>query len=215
MTGASRDRRAGAALIESSLAMMMLCLILFGLLQVSYLVAAKDVVSFSAFAASRSATVGMKDEFVERVVRTTSIPIAGPMVGEPYSEASLGTGGSMGQTWDRSMQASPSSQQYWAEKHIIPYYLGAVDETVLGGLLNYYNWVSTDTRISSSPRHTSDSVEVYVQQYVPLAFPFSRAFYRGNMGTMVREDGTHSVPRSPIDAGLEVENHSKLYLTSE
>lgn len=208
-------RKSGAALIESGLVIIMLCLILFGILQISYLVAAKDVISFSAFAACRAATVGMKDDFVERVVRSTSIPTAGPMVGSPYAEDRLVTGGPVGRTWDAALRASPTSGQYMAEKHIIPFFLGERDEMVAEGMLNYYNWATGDTRISSVPRHSSGSVEVYVEQYVPLALPFAPVFYRDNMGRMQREDGSHSVPRLPIHANLQVENHSALYLTDE
>ncbi len=213
MKVAEKNLRAGAALVESCLAIIMLCLILFGILQISYLVAAKDVVSFSAFAGCRAATVGMKEEFVNRVVRVTSIPMAGPMVGNPFAGQGLNAGGSEGQTWNRALWATPSSDQYWAEKQAIPYYLGAVNEGDLRVLLNYYNWLSTGTLITSSTRRTEDDVEVFVSQNIPLAFPFARAFYRGNMGNMVRQNGTQSVPRSPMNAELRTENHSALYLT--
>lgn len=211
MKGIRKDRRSGAALVESCLVIMLLCLILFGILQVSYLVAAKDVISFSAFAACRAATVGMKDEYVERVVRTTSIPTAGPFVGELNTDG-LPTGGRAGKTWDSALQSTPSSDQFWMEHHLIPYYRGAANEADLPRLLNYYNWVNGNTRISSSPAHTDYSVLVYVRQNVPLTMPFARSFYRGNIGTMTRRDGNTDVPRSPIDAELEMENHSALYL---
>jgi len=215
MKAAAKNLRAGAALVESCLAIIMLCLILFGILQVSYLVAAKDVISFSAFAACRSATVGMKEEFVNRVVRTTSIPMAGPMVNSPFVVSGTEGGRLNGQSWDAALQATPSSDQYWLEYYAIPYYLGAADESELTVLLNYYNWLNMGTLITSTAQYTEDSVKVDVIQNVPLSFPFARAFYRANMGTMTRQDGTHSVPRSPITASLTVENHSALYLTDE
>lgn len=201
-------------MVESCFVIMMLCLILFGLLQVSYLIAARDVISFSAYAVARSATVGMQDEFVGRVARTTSIPVAGPSLWK-YSEVGEVAGARAGQAWDAALQAKPSSQQYWMEKHWIPFYLGAVDEGELDSILNYYNWIVSDTRINSSVRHTRDSVDVYVHQYVPLTMPFAKAFYFGDMGAMVRRDGTYSVPRSSMGADLQVENHSALYLKSE
>ena len=200
--------------MESCLAIMMLCLILFGLLQVSYLIAAKDVISFSAFAACRSATVGMRDEFVSRVVRTTSIPTAGPTLNRGLLNRGMRQGKSVGTTWDSALQATPTSNQYWVEKYCIPYYLGA-DVADLAYWLNYYNWINTDTMITSSSARSGDSVEVYVQQYVPLSFPFARAFYRGNMGNMTRPNGVSSVPRSPIKADLQMEDHSALYLTGQ
>lgn len=215
MKAIAKNLRAGAALIESCLAIIMLCLILFGILQVSYLVAAKDVISFSAFAACRAATVGMKEDFVNRVVRTTSLPMAGPMLNNQYIVRNPGSSVSEGKIWDQALLATPSSDQYWMEQYAIPYYLGAGDTAEMTGILNYYNWVNMGTLITSSTRYTQGSVEVAVSQNVPIAFPFARAFYRGNMGTMTRQDGTHTVPRSPITAQLTVENHSTLYLTDE
>jgi hypothetical protein len=190
----------------------MLCLILFGILQVSYLIASKDVISFAATAACRAATVGMRDEFVNRVVHTTSIPTAGPMVDSPFAHT---TARVTARDWSTALEASPSSEQYWMEKYAIPYYLGAIDESRLASILNYYNWVNGGTAITASARHTDDSVSVFVRQNVPLSFPFARAFYYGNLGTMTRQDGIHVVPRSPIDAELQLENHSSLYLTTE
>ena len=215
MKAVAKNLRAGAALIESCLAIIMLCLILFGILQISYLVAAKDVISFSAFAGCRAATVGMKEDFVDRVVRVTSIPMAGPMVNNPFAVDAPKAIGEGGTSWDRALGATPSSGQYWMEQSAIPYYLGSVNGSDQVVFLNYYNWVNMGTLITSSARFTQDSVEVAVSQNVPLSFPFARAFYRGNMGTMTRQDGTHSVPRSPITAQLTVENHSALYLTDE
>ena len=216
MKAIEKNLRAGAALVESCLAIIMLCLILFGILQISYLVAAKDVISFSAFAGCRSATVGMKEDFVSRVVRVTGIPIAGPLVNNRnFIVRSPDRNRSGGQTWDRALAATPSSEQYWMEQYAIPFYLGASDSADLNGILNYYNWLNMGTLITASTRYTSDSVEVSVSQNVPLSFPFARAFYRGNIGTVTRQDGTHSVPHSPITANLTVENHSALYLTDD
>jgi Flp pilus assembly protein TadG len=218
MQPSRKERKAGAALVESCLVIVMLCIILFGLLQVSYLVAARDVVSFSAFAACRSATVGMREEFVGRVARVTSIPTAGPMVNNAFVDhVNVNANSSAGNAWDTAMRASPSSDQYWVEKYNIPYYLGARYEEELTYWLNYYNWISSDTLITADTERSGGSVVVYVQQYVPLAFPFASGFYRENMGSMVRRDseGTFrsEVPRAHIDVDLEFEDHSALYLT--
>lgn len=212
---ARRKRREGAAMLESALVMFVLCLILFGLIQVSYLVAAKDVISFSAITACRSATVGMHDEFVNRVVRTTSIPMAGPSISVSFTDERMNQNGPIGSVWDRALSASPVSDQFWAEYYAIPYYLGTSDESELSSWLNYYNWVHSDTLITADPSRSDDTVGVYVQQYVPLVFPFARLFYRGNMGQMTRANGVSEVPRSRMDAFLEIENHAALYLTDQ
>lgn len=208
-------------MVESCLAIFVLCLILFGILQVSYLVMSKDVVSFAAFAGARAATVGMNDDFVERVVRVASIPTAGPMLGfTEGSAAELGEGRA-GVMWDRALNNGPSSSQYWVEKYWIPRYLGAEDEADLDGILNYYNWLEMDTRIAVEypPQPGDEYAEVPVKQYVPLAFPFSGLFYRGNSGQMIRPAPggrqQFDVYRLLLDDYVMMENHSALYMVHE
>ncbi|MCF7849213.1 MAG: pilus assembly protein [Kiritimatiellales bacterium] len=222
MENSSNRSKTGAALIESCLVIMMLCVILFGILQVAYLISARDVISFTAFAAARSATVGMEDEFVDRVVRTVSIPTAGPMLvpGSVITHATLGAGGP-GDMWDRALANSPSSEQFWVENYLIPVYLGAEEEGMLDGILNYLNWVASDGRITSEiGRSNSSFVDVLVQQDVPLAFPFARAFFRKDMGQIIRknESGNYvyrEVPVYSIEQEFNMENHSALYLTNQ
>lgn len=202
-------------MVESCLVIAMLCIILFGILQVSYLVAARDVVSFAAYASARAATVGMREEFVGRVARVTSIPVAGPMVNDAFVDhANIDSNSKPGDAWDSAVAATPSSDQYWVEKYNIPYYLGARYEEELDYWLNYYNWLSPDTLITADTDRSSSLVDVYVQQYVPLAFPFASGFYNGNMGTMRRPDVPNAeVPRARFQAELSFEDHSALYLT--
>jgi Flp pilus assembly protein TadG len=223
------DRKAGVAMVETCLAIAMLCIILFGILQVSYLVAARDVISFSAFAAARSATVGLNEDFVSRVVRVVSIPTAGPMKGGTFVDhVNINPDQAVGSAWNQALQAAPYSDQYWVEKNNIPYYLGARSEAELDYYLSYYNWVNTDTAITASMlRETDGSVYVYVEQGVPLAFPFARGFYRKEIGTMTRvmpswngsevagySEQILSVPISEMSEDLSVEDHSALYLTT-
>jgi hypothetical protein len=215
MNRAKKKRRAGAAMVESFIVIMMLCFILFGILQVSYLIAAKDVTSFAALASARSATVGMREEFVNRVARVVSIPTAGP--------AKYRTKGSVsgnipkmrvGAMWDRALSSAPESKQYWIEKYNIAYYLGAKNEAMLPSILNYYNWTTSNTKIDVKLSRSSDGrIGIYQQQYVPLSFPFAQGYYRGNMGRMNRPNGSRLVPRSPMINDFEFEDHSALYLT--
>ena len=214
MNRAKKKRRAGAAMVESAIVIMMLCFILFGILQVSYLIAAKDVTSFAALASARAGAVGMREEFVNRVARVVSIPTAGP--------AKYRTKGSVsgnipkmrvGAMWDRALSSAPESRQYWVEKYNIPIYLGAVDEGVLPSILNYYNWTLSSTKIKVRLfRSSNGRIGVYQSQYVPLSFPFAQGYYRGNMGPMNRPNGQRIVPRSHLVYGFEFEDHSALYL---
>ena len=216
-----KKRKAGAALIESCLAVIMLCLILFGILQVSYLIMARDVITFSAFASARSLSVGMKEEFVERVARTASIPVAGPII-TPSSlvdHAGLPDEG-QGAMWDRALGEGPRSDQFWVEHYLIPYYLGADDEGDLDDILNYLNWVNSDTELSIESSEAGDEeAEVTISQYVPLAFPFAKVFFQNDMGMIVRRSGdgyvSREVPLYLVEQTVKIENHSELYLTNE
>lgn len=210
----------GAAIVESCLVIIMLCLILFGLLQVSYLIMSRDVISFSAFASARALTVGMNEEFVERVARVTTIPTGGPPFrsGPQHNPLPQDTPGRM---WDNAVATSPGSDQFWYEHYLIPWYLGAEDESQLDGLLNYHYWVSSDTAIKAqSSSAGAEEAEVTVSQNVPLAFPFARAFFHeSEMGMIVRgsEDGAYvyeEVPVYFIEQTIRLENHSQLYLTN-
>jgi len=210
-----KRKQAGTAMIESTIVIMMLCFILFGILQVSYLVAAKDVTSFAALASARAATVGMREEFVNRVARVVSIPTAGPTV-KNLSASTSGKilNGRIGARWDRALWSHPESEQYWVEKYNIPIYLGAKDEAVLPSILNYYNWTLSSTKIKVHLFRSSDGrLGIYLSQYVPLSFPFAQGYYRGNMGPMNRPTGQRIVPRSHLDYGFEFEDHSALYLS--
>ncbi|MDF7801608.1 pilus assembly protein [Pontiellaceae bacterium B1224] len=211
-------RKEGAAIVESCLVIIVLCLILFGLLQVSYLIMSRDVISFSAFASARALTVGMNEEFVERVARVTTIPSAGPPFrsGPQHTTLAQDTPGRM---WDNAVESSPGSDQFWYEHYLIPWYLGAEDESQLDSLLNYHYWVSSDTAVSAqSSAAGSQEAEVTVSQNVPLAFPFARAFFHeADMGMMLRgtEGGAYvyeEVPVYLIEQTIRLENHSELYL---
>lgn len=219
--GNPSKRKQGAALVESCLVIIMLCLILFGILQVSYLIMSRDVISFSAFASARALTVGMNEEFVERVARVTTIPTAGPMASKGLDLGQGLGGNTMGDQWDRAVQNSPDSEQFWVEHYLIPYYLGAEDESQLDHILNYYNWVGSDTEVSTqSSSAGDDEAEVTVSQHVPLVFPFAGAYFRGARGHVVRmgEGGGYvyqEVPMHLIEQTIRLENHSQLYLTDE
>lgn len=209
-------RKEGAAIVESSLVIILLCLILFGLMQVSYLIMSRDVISFSAFASARALAVGMNEEFVERVARTTSIPSAGPPT---YTRHSLVSGlpdGPVGLRWDTAVATSPGSQQFWYEHDAISWYLGADDESMLDSILNYCNWRSRDTEVTAQSSQAGDeAAEVTVRQQVPLAFPFARAFFHdSDMGMMYRNSGYSQVRIYPIEQTIRMENHSELYLTT-
>ncbi|QBG48020.1 hypothetical protein EGM51_11655 [Verrucomicrobia bacterium S94] len=209
-------------MVESCLAIIMLCLILFGLLQVSYLIMARDVISFSAFASARALTVGMDEEFVERVARVTTIPTAGPPYGSSTLQHQALPDGDVGTRWDLAVSTSLGSQQFWYENYYIPFYLGAEDESQLDSILNYFHWLTSDTEISvESAAPGDEDAWVNVSQNVPLIFPFaSGLFMDADRGMVVRyssegEIEYSEVPLYTITQEIRLENHSALYLTTQ
>lgn len=222
MRNVQTAHKEGAAIVESCLAIIMLCLILFGLIQVSFLIMARDVISFSAFASARALTVGMNEEFVERVARVTTIPTAGPAFSSSVIQHRAVPDGVVGERWDRAVATSPGSNQFWYEHYYIPWYLGAENESDLDRILNYHYWISPDTTVNAeSSSGGREEAEVTVSQNIPLVFPFARAFFNsGEEGQVIRAAGGgeftyEAVPVYPIEQTIRLENHSALYLSTQ
>src|SRR5207247_1483801 len=101
-------------LIESSIVIIVVSLIFFGLLQVSLIINANQVLDFAAFTTARSKVVGFHDGIVYKAFRVSTIPNAGAML----------------LPW----QGLSSDAQLAVEKQRIPWYLQDV------AALDYVNW---------------------------------------------------------------------------
>ena len=80
MSYARRKGEHGSAILESFLAMILLGMILFGILQLFQLAVADMVTDYAAFRGARSAAVGFKDEYAIREALIKSAPVSGAMV---------------------------------------------------------------------------------------------------------------------------------------
>lgn len=74
-----RLRSGGSAIIEAVIGMLLICMILFGLLQIFYYSAAQMVADYAAFRAARSETVGFNDEKVSIEGKLKAISASGRM----------------------------------------------------------------------------------------------------------------------------------------
>ena len=147
--------RSGQSLIESCLVIALISLILFGLLQVSQLFAAKEVLRYAAGRGLRAKAVGFNRFMVFKTVRVGAIPSAGKMV----TPAPVG---------------GPAAQHTLEAPHI-PLYLGANDYGDLPAILDYQDW---DTIHYDDPTAQIDgTLRLVVAQDVPLRFAMHRAFY--------------------------------------
>ncbi|WFB35637.1 pilus assembly protein [Kiritimatiellota bacterium B12222] len=176
--------KSGQALLETFGIMMLLCMILFGMIQYVLMLTATEVIQYSADASVRARAVGFNDFMVYKVNRVASIPNAGLMT----SPSSAGISNAQTQNWDtlsageafrRSIAQNPSSSQYQnIEYNNIPLYMDAEHWGQLGGILDYEDWDSISRPIYTTT--SGDTVGVTVTQDYPLRMPFLRAFTDGN-----------------------------------
>ena len=207
MTG-SRTACAGQSLIESCFVVAVICLIFFGLFQISQLFAAKAILTYAAAAGARARTVGFNDFMVYKVVRAAAIPNAGKMTTPAYDPAGSAGGdwwgtATPGEAWVRaSAPGVPASAQYEIERSRIPDYLGTTRWSELEGILDYERW---DDIHYGEALATEDFVELSTSQRYPLVFPFARAYYAADTVRLASGDPHHN-------ENIQRERHAPLYL---
>jgi hypothetical protein len=193
-------KKAGQTLIETCIIMMLMCLIFFGLLQLSQLSASKEILDYAASCGARARTVGLNQFMVEKVIRVAAIPNAGrivePVVDPAPTPAPLA--GSPGTAWDFALRAQPVSPQYAVERARIPLYLGGENQGRLDGILDYENWDSINYAIQDA---RGIGLGVRTGQEVPLWTPLHQLIYDGDT--------------FPLGGDAILENHYPLYLGND
>lgn len=218
--------RSGQSLIEACVVIIILCLVLFGCVQVSQIFMAKEVLDHAAVCGARARAVGFNDFMVQKTIRAAAIPLAGQMVQPSYVSnpyVIVQHPHSIDRAWNTALNFAGGSAQFTLEHDAIPLYLGAGDWGQAAGVLDYkldslnkYGWIidesGTLTKIPNILRTvtlknlvteliTEDdiSVTVKIQHDFPLNFAFSRALFEG-------QDSL------PFEGDATIENHYKLYL---
>lgn len=210
-------QKQGAAMVESCVVMVLLCLVLFGILQVSYVVAARNVINYSAIATARAASVGLNDFMLHKVSRYAGIPSAGP-VRTPSGFGPAKPGGkSVGAMWDNAIarDSEPRSELGSYEVAVKEAYHMAGPEG-FREILDYENWQRDETgpRVGYDRDYDGNNViRLEVEQTVPLVLPFSRVVF-GHLDPVDATRGDHvgTYPGKRIAATAFIEDHSKLYL---
>lgn len=197
--------------------MALLCLILFGILQVSYLVAARNVINYAAVATARAAQVGMNGFMLHKVSRYAAIPAAGPV----YTPQGFGRqrpeGESVGERWDYAIARNRTPRSALGE-----YETGARETYHLASplayidILDYDNWQRDESDVHGSyVRDEDDLLALTVRQDVPLAMPFAGLFFMLNNTVKAERDGELGIyPAASLEATVRVEDHSALYMRS-
>ena len=153
--------RSGQTLVESCIVIILISLIFFGILQLSQIFAAQEVLDYAAGRGARAKTVGLNDFMVHKTVRIGSIPNAGLL------------------EWP-DVPGGPADQ-YEVESSRIPFFLGAQSYSELRPILHYTNWHSVTYDVDVDPISSGmDILRVRAEQDYPLWVPFHRAFYAGD-----------------------------------
>ncbi len=191
--------RAGQALIESCLAVVLLCLILMGVLQLVRAFAAAEILDHAAAAAARAHAVGFNPFMVFKTARAASIPAAGRLTHPPpppASGAAIWGTARAGDLMDLAFRAAPVAPQLAIEHSRIPLYLGARRYGELGSILNYEQWDTFHRPIVTEFGETL--LQVALRHERPMRFPFWRAF--------------SSRDTLRLESRVTMDNHSPLYL---
>ena len=146
----------GQAIVESVIAMLLLCLIIFGLLQIFTLTIAQMSAEFSTFYTAKSRAVGFKDYLVHRNARSSIIASSGNI------------------TWPDQNSFTTPMEQFGVETFRIPEYNSG------RRWLDYENWRGDNdegTTVSEQSTTSSGLVETKVGfNNFPLNFPMRSAF---------------------------------------
>ena len=187
-------------------------LLLMGLLQVSQLFAAREVLHHAAARAARARTVGFDHWMVRKSARVAAIPIAGPMVVPTFQNddqqlQNLLARPTLGEVWDGALTATPSFNQLHIEQARIPEYMGSFNWAGSRHILDYERWdrlaineVSGTTLPDGTPLRGS-TLEMTVSQVVSNWVPFHRAFYAADSVSLRGKS--------------EIENHYPLYIDDQ
>jgi len=199
--------------------MALLCLILFGLLQASYLIAARNVINYSSVATARAASVGLNDFMLYKVSHYAAIPAAGPALTPTGFEHARPEGGRIGSVWDNAISRENNPRSALGEYEVgvkEAYHLAPVHGYHY--ILDYENWQRDDTGVhfdvEEDPKQ--DMLHVTVDQNVPLVFPFADAifgfFARQRVFVERKGRAAQEAPAAEFSATSTIEDHAKLYL---
>lgn len=194
------SRKSGQAILESFGVMMLLCLILFGMVQLVLMQTAHEINQYAADASVRARAVGFNRFMVFKVNRVASIANAGRMISPEtmrIGDAGIWNQMNAGEAFRTALQSNPRSRQFAEiEQWTIPLYLGSQNPAQLPGILEYADWDQVSAPLNTgSPGLT---VGVRTRQNFRLRMPFWRAF--------------SSRDHIRLDAEARLADHADLYL---
>jgi len=174
----------GQTLIESCVVILFICLIFLGMLEVSQMFAAKEVLHHAAVCGSRAKTVGFNNWMVKKVVRVATIPNAGKMTEPDFTHTDedlqdMVTSLKPGEVWMKVLGIVPVSQQCALESARVPQYLASDNAAEADTTLSYEDWDTIDASVVDSAVAPGTPPEIHsdVSQQYPLWVPMHNMFY--------------------------------------
>lgn len=198
-------QRSGQSLLESCLAIAIICLIFMGLIQVSQVLAAYDVLHHAAARGARSKTVGFNEWMVTKCVNVAAIPVSGRLRTPSFENVDQQLRGMVnslppGELWDAVLrETEPTSGQANLELSRIPDYLYSENRARASYILDYFGW---DT-LSRSIRSSGNMVEVVTGMDYDLTPLWDDSVHRS----------FYDSDSVPLHGESTIENHYPLYLT--
>lgn len=202
-------------MIESIIVLMLMCVVFFGVFQLFYAAAARDILDHAAARAARARTVGFNRWMVQKAVRVAAIPVSGKMTmpgnlpPDPGRQA-LADARTPGRAWDMALRSAPQSQIAQLENALIPEYLSTEHSNQARQVLDYECWECGDARQldvdvrEPSGLSTGGTVEYKVSRTFDLLIAWIDLF-RGVPSRT--EPGTVRV-----EGSYEIESHYNYYL---
>ena len=173
--------------------MLLICLILFGLLQVFLLYTTQEFTDYSSFRTARSLAVGFNDTLAKVEARTRALPVSGKVL----TPSELKTTSYLEYFTSSNYKQSDGVYDYYyrlrsAIRHYMEGYRYLECEYWMGD-----NPYETELETKFSDRRDKVTAEVRFSKY-PLRLPFARAF----------------IPEGIMDitSTVELKNHAGSYL---
>ncbi len=212
----ARPRR-GQAMLETLLVVLLVCLLLFGLMQAAFVFNAKEVLHHSAARAARAKAVGFNNWMVSKSQLVAAIPNSGALL-EPVVDAPqpfLDPDLPPGANWDRAVSRAAGARRPAKtplELARIPEFLASDNHLRGAAILDYEEWANRSFDVSvarsgalAAALGGSGTVRATVRQRFPLQMPFVSIIYAGETDA----DGVDRVTLSGESEGID---HAWLYL---
>ncbi len=210
-------------MLESLIAMILICVIFFGAMQISQMFAHKEILYHAAARGARAKTVGFNYWMVRKAIWVSAIPNSGKMITPDYDEAeahaalrsaitrSQGADGILIAPWTNILSGKirSSSTLHNLEEALIPEFMATANHERGKHILNYEGWENDLIHYNCASFAIDDTgsvmpnifAEVNVWQIYTNWLPLHKTYYSGDSLTLT--------------AVSTIENHYPLYLNDQ